>query len=375
MSSLVLCYAESDSGAAGALAEFLGANLPVEISRDECVVSPGFDLIDAAERALSAETALILLSPDSAPKTWLRTRWEPVLFGQRAEFGTRLGFVLVRDCKFPELFRRQPFFDLSRDILRASREIKRWLLHPDYRPEREPEISPVVAELRASVADRPGVAIPRGADVAAEFIRLCARDFEAIHHIDCLGRTPAGMVGDLGTAAGIRLPHATEENWRAFERHCAQHRYLFVFENLAERDRDLASIPGLCSAMLIETDPVPVSREDIAAAFFVTPREDVRCEALLAPAWRIFRDLLDEDFESGLRLGWATVSVLKVFERFAEALETLDAMAEAARGRADQMALFRINWERSWLCDSAGAVDSIVPPPPQNTQLELFAVA
>ena len=68
MASLVPCYAAEDEKIARALGCFLEANLTFEICYDEGMVRPDFDLVDAAERGLSAETALVLLSPDSIPK-------------------------------------------------------------------------------------------------------------------------------------------------------------------------------------------------------------------------------------------------------------------------------------------------------------------
>ena len=54
-----------------------------------------------------------------------------------------------------------------------------------------------------------------------------------------------------------------------------------------------------------------------------------------------------------LRLGWALVSVLKSAERFAEALEILDGMAQGAREADNPNLLSRIEWERSWMQDYA----------------------
>ena len=125
----------------------------------------------------------MLLSPASVPKVWDRNTWMPVFIDTPKKFQTRLGFVLVRECKFPELLRREKFFHAAT----AAREIKRWLLRPfeSLRP------AGVLPEALRGVVDRPGVA------VGAEFAEECTEDFEAVYRFDCRGRTRAGLVGDV----------------------------------------------------------------------------------------------------------------------------------------------------------------------------------
>jgi hypothetical protein len=134
MDSVVLCFAAGDEAFARCLADFLEVNLPLVASCRDAVVGPDLDLLEAAERALSAEVALILLSPLSVPRVWNRKTWEPVFLEKPKEFQTQLGFVLLSECKFPEVFRRTHFFDASGDALSAARQIKRWLLRPMAQP-------------------------------------------------------------------------------------------------------------------------------------------------------------------------------------------------------------------------------------------------
>src|SRR5207248_3338232 len=134
---------------------------------------------------LSAEVALVLLSPLSVPKVWNRKIWQSVFFERPKEFQTLLGFVLVSDCAFPGLLRRERFFDASRDELSAAREIKRWLLRPRGRISPAVEIAPELAELRRAVADRPGAAVGIDVGIAVQFARECAADFEAVYRFDC----------------------------------------------------------------------------------------------------------------------------------------------------------------------------------------------
>src|SRR4051812_13788353 len=119
MKSLILCSAPEDEILARRLADFIEINLPFMVSREECMVGPRLDLMEAAERALSADAALVLLSPSSVPKVWDRSVWESALIDGPKQFQTRFGIVLLSDCKFPAVLRRQHFFDASTDALAA----------------------------------------------------------------------------------------------------------------------------------------------------------------------------------------------------------------------------------------------------------------
>jgi hypothetical protein len=372
MPALVLCYAAEDESAARELARFLEANLPYLISLGECRVRPGFDLVDAAERALSADAALVLLSPASVPKTWKREKWEPVFFAKPEELETPLGFALLRDCKFPELLRRRRFFDLSRDFRQGSREVKHWLM----RAEGVAARTDAFPELRAAIADWPGVAADVSPDTAHAFTAACAADFERVLRIACHGRTAAGILGDIGHAAGLRLPGTVEQNRAALLTECAAHRWLFVFESLAPEHRDLVSFGGKTSAILTADTPDPprMPLDEIAAAFLVSARDEAQCGALAGPATAWTHELLQSDFEAGLRLGWALIAVLKSAGRFAESVELLAAMETAARLRNDEMALFKIEWEQSWTCEDSDAWGVRILPTAgeEVVQLSLF---
>src|ERR1017187_9519468 len=227
MRSVVICYAPADEAVARELAEYIRVNLLFDVSCDEGVIGADCDLLEATERALSAEVALVLLSPASVPKVWARKLWEPVFFDKPKEFQTLLGFVLVSECRFPELLRREEFFHAAT----AAREIKRWLLRPfeSLRP-----VGMVAEELRG-VVDRPGTA------VGVDFDEACAEDFEAVYRFDCRGRTRAGVTGDVCCALGLQGRDALGE-W------CRLHRVLFVMRGVA----DWVAPGGLASVVFTE---------------------------------------------------------------------------------------------------------------------------
>jgi hypothetical protein len=116
-----------------------------------------------------------------------------------------------------------------------------------------------------------------------------------------------------------------------------------------------------------------VPLDEIGEAFFTMPRDKVKCAEMLGDASGYLSELLTGDYEAGLRLGWALVSVLKSADRFAETVEVLEAMENAARARSDLTALFRVEWEQSWLrdTDSSGGISILPTAASEITQLTL----
>jgi hypothetical protein len=347
--SLVFCYASADESAARELARFVEANIPCQVSLDECRVRPDFDLIDAVDRALSADVAVALFSSASMPAAWKRDRWEPVFVQQAAEVGTPLAIVLLEPCKFPDLLRRGLFFDLSADAKAGRRELKRRLMGHEGPPTR----SNSYETLREAVADRPGTAFDIDAVSARGFTEECAGDFEGVYRIHCAGRTETGIVGDAGYAAGLTLAGNVDQNRATLIEACKDHRWLFVWENLPAERRELVNFGGRSSAITCDGAPDRPTIETVAQHFLAATRDDAQCGPLVGSATLHTHELLRSDFESGLRLGWALLAVLKSAKRFAECIELLAAMEQAARGRKDAWTIHRIEWEQAWLSEDS----------------------
>jgi hypothetical protein len=354
MDSVVLCYAPGDEVFARYLAEFLEANLPLVVSCSEGVVGPDLDLIEAADLALSAQVALVLLSPSSVPKVWNRKIWEPVLFDRPKEFQTFLGFVLLSECTFPALLRRERFFDASTDPLAAVRELKRCLLRPVVSrvemPGPAPRVGPEFDEMRADLGDRPGTALEIPAEFALRFAHDCREDFEAVYRFDCRDRSRAGITGDIGSNLGLVMSGTVEENRATLERWCAGHKALFVLAGVNGEDRDFATPGGRTS--VIFTTPLPVGLPG-------------SIPNATGDAVREFQETLD------IGLGWRAVKLLKVQERLAEVLEVLDAMAGTGRSRNDTDALLRIEKEQFWTRGAEGGLTPARRVPEQEEQLTL----
>ena len=371
MNSIVLAYALRDEILAQALSDFLEINLPLSVSCTEAIVGPGKDLIEATEWALSADVALVLLSQSSVPKVWNRTAWEPVFFQQPNDFQTLLGFILVDDCVFPGLLRQQPFFDANVNFLAACRQIKQWLLRPLEKsraavPARpDPAVAPDpaapdVEELRRAVADKPGTVAEILPHLAAQFAEECVGDFEAVYRFDCRGRSQAGILGDIGSGLGLRLPGTTEENAAMLREWCGRHRVLFVLAGVKAEDREFASPGGRASVIFTST-----SEAELPGSI----------RSRVTDAVRRFEDSSRHDSATALSQGWIAVRLLKAQERFAEALEVLETLSKNARDLGDTTALLRIRYEKYWIRSDRGNVDGPVinraDGPGQEAQLPL----
>ena len=194
--------------------------------------------------------------------------------------------------------------------------------------------------------------------------------------MDCQGRTRAGVLGDIGDAVHLRLAGNVDQNHAALVEWCRVHRYLFVLHNVAPEHLDFLRFGGLASVIFTAGSPERVSVEEwqIAATFIAAPRDEAACVALLGDAVLRLAGLLDSAYDSGLRLGWAVVSVLRAAERFAETVEVLEMMELAARRCGDTPGLFRIEWEQSWLRDTSahdGTVNILPTAGPEVAQLAL----
>ena len=386
MRSVVVCHAAADAPFAQELAGLLEANFALSVARDEGMVRPDFDLVDAAELAISSDLALVLLSSASVPAVWTRARWEPVLLTTPRELGTPIAFLLLDDCKFPELLRRGTFFDLRRDRLTGQRALKRWVLSLQRKaphivgvPAAEAAVpDPAVQEeLRCEIADRPGACADITEDAALAFIRECREDFEGVFWIDCANRSRAGVLGEVAQALGLTLPGTPDQNRNALQCFLQDRRCLLIFARLRAEDRDPVSFTGRTSLMFTESGPVrdPAALENVATLFAAWVRNHEACLQALGDAQYWLRQLLAsrERLPETLRLGGAMIALLKHKERLAEAQETMAMMEQAARAHGDPLAAHRLAWEQSWILERWGEPASLPPPLPfaEPTQLDL----
>lgn len=115
MRGTTVCHAAANKLVSEELIQYLAVNCPTQLAAR--VVEAGEYLMDAVEDEPSADFILVLLSPDSAGSApWNRERWENVLVTQAKEIGTKIAYLVLQECKFPDLLRRKNFFDLSHDL-------------------------------------------------------------------------------------------------------------------------------------------------------------------------------------------------------------------------------------------------------------------
>ena len=385
--SAALCYATEDTDFALQLAGFLELNCTVTVSSQEGLIGPGEDLVDAAERSLSADYALILLSPHSIPNALARSRWEPVLVHEARKAGTQLAYVLLRDCKFPQVFRRDMFFDLSEHRLSGQRALKRWLLSQDLflRTAFEvPEISAseepatqALEHLECRLADRPGVEAEVSRELALAFAHASTSDFEGVFWLNCANRSSTGILGDIAQLLQLKLRGTQEQNTQALREFCAERRLLFVFEHIAPAGKELVTFGGKTSVIfVVEQSSQPTRSLHRTAALFYHWRTDTDA------ALRALRDAEyhlrkqphdnDEDWRLAISLGLAACSCLKHIDRLAEAYELLMLMIDAARSKDDQLTADQLEWERSWILEEWGVpIPARTRPMAQNRPIQL----
>ncbi len=236
-------------------------------------MGPDGTLLSKVEEWTTGKCVLALLSPRSAPERWDRPEWQRILVDEPRESGTRIGFVLAGGCKFPELLRRETFFDLTGNRLHGFRAIKRWLLGLE--TAREPLSGPgrpsgfsggeeVLESMRRRLADAPGIGVLAHPDavgktvLALEFAHRVEGEFEAVVWLECEGREAAGLTGDCTAQLGLPADGEPECNLARVQAVLAGRRCLVVLDGVTSEDA-LALLPGGLSSGLVTT-----RREDLA---------------------------------------------------------------------------------------------------------------
>ncbi len=365
MPSAILCHAATDADFAHEIRRVLELNCALAIIDEEGLIEPGFDLLDTAERALSADYLLLLLSPDSVPERWLRPKWEPILVDGAREFGTQIAYILLRPCKFPDVFRRNAFFDLSEHPLAGQRALTRWLLHRNPFFQAAIELPALDAStdittrdlepLACLLSDRPGVHAEVERDLALRLAHRHASDFEGVFWLSCENRSRAGILGDTAHMLGLKLRGSLERNASALQAFCAARRLLFVFEHVAPSDRPLVTFGGRTSVMFVAAHSLGArsSLEEAAALFSNWRSNSDACFGVLGDVQSHLRGLpaySGEHWRMAVSLGSAAFSFARQAGRLAEAYELMDLLIDAMRSR-DPLAVPRLEWERSWILE------------------------
>lgn len=386
MRSTAICYSPVDAGAATELRSYLETNCPVAI--EDGVMQMGAGLLDSVETGLSFDYVLVLLSPHSTQPTWPRARWESVLFEQPKQLRTRMAFVLLEECKFPAVLKKEKFFDLSRDFTNGRRSLKRWLLAEltpapltPKLPERPAGLVQADIEALEPLADWPDFVQAPDRDTALAFAHTRHTDFEAVVWLNGTRRGRAGVLGDVAHGLGVKLEGNWEDNAEALRKYCAEHRVLLLFENLDSCDSEIVNFAGKASVVLVEgAEKLPRRPlSELMRLFSSWKRNAEKCLAALGDVESHLDSpeiLSEQNWPDACALCSAAVALLKDYGRLAEAYDLLTRISSATQVRGDLAALGQVEWETSWILEQwdqpmqiPGRLAAAISEP---TQLSLF---
>jgi len=361
MRPVALCYSPVDAGAATELRSYLETNCPVSI--EDGVMQMGADLLNSVDTGLSFDYILVLLSPHSTEPSWPRARWESILFEQPKQLRTRIAYVLLEECKFPAILRKETFFDLARDFSAGRRSLKRWLLAQltpvpptPHLPERSPGFSEVDIDALESLADWPEYAQAPDRETALAFAHSRHTDFEAVIWLNAIRRGRVGVLGDIAQGLGLRFDGTWEDNARALTDYCAEHRLLLLFENLESGVEEIVNFGGKTSIVIIDSAEAKPRRplSELLRIFSSWKRNAGRCLASLGDVESHLDspDILKEEiWPEACALCSAAVALLKDYGRLAEAYDLLARISSAMQVRGDLAALGKVEWETSWILE------------------------
>jgi hypothetical protein len=227
--TVFLCHAASDRDTAGRLASLLERGADVRVFLDEGQMPDGGDLAEKAREGRMADMVVVLFSRNSLPGRWPRAQWEDALVKEPAGDGVRIAFLKCDDCAPPKVL--EPMFEASR-----LRDVKRWVRGTAAGTVAIPaELAADLEVLGIAIADRPGCETAASAELAREFVRAFAGDFDAVLRVDCTG-TLADMAGELAAQVGLRLDAELADNLEHLRTFCAARRFLVLMEGEAPED-------------------------------------------------------------------------------------------------------------------------------------------
>lgn len=379
MLSVCVVHAREDEAFAGDIGAYLERNCAVGIGR---AVTDG-DLLEAVGRALSADAAVLLLSPRSVTRTLQREEWEPLLLDPRESHGTDVAYVVLEPCAFPRVLLRSNTFDAGRGLLECKRGLKRWIygLRPavsrDFQPYSKCTAAP--AALWPALADKPATVTTEDGHAAAGFALLAQEEFESVFWADCRGGGLSEAVGELGVQMGLRLPGPARSNLDSIREWCERYRCLVVLQGPGgDVAAEFAELGRSSVLMVRPGEPLPDDIGEEAdeqllrlASWVNHPDGTPPCSGHVR---RSVEWLASNQWDLAKRLSGAAVAYYKHHDRLAEALELLEIILPAAMARMDGEAAREAAREREWILESWGAAPvHVAAAAPAAEQLPLFA--
>jgi len=341
--TLFPCYAPSDRQLAAALTAFLERSAAARVFFGEGEMRPGEDLVSKARDARMADIVVPLLSRNSVPAPWPRARWEGALIDEPKAEGVRIAFVQCDDYVPPRVL--APQFDGR--SLGGWRELKRWVRDrvasyapPETQPH--PESPADLEALSVALADRPGSDTVASANLAFEFARMSAADFDEIFRLECGDRTVAALAGDLATQLGLRLEDELPANLARLRDFCSARRFLLLLDGARSEAAREFICGGQCSTLVC-------SEAGPAAGL---PAEDA-----VRAAQRVLCDAESAGFAEVCQSARIGRRLLLDQGRIAEMYELMQQWHAAAELRGDRSILDESSREMVWILEGWGRYD------------------
>lgn len=292
--NIFLAHAGADHEFARRLAQFLEFGCNVNCSADEGLILQDQDLLSKCEDGLASDVLVLLLSADSWQARWPRQRWERILFEETRNGGVELVSVLLGECPFPPLLRRQNFIDGTRDRLTAMRLLKRWIWRRKAETAQalNSTLSSDLEDLYCNLSDDAGTLRASGED-ASRFVKEAGQEFELVLWVPCHQRSLSQIVGEIAAQLGITLDGPVEQNRRSIHDVLVQRRCLLVLD-APQPALASALIPHGRTSTLVTTDAVKRAATPKTLAYARKLIADRR----YAEAYELLHDLLDSDIST-----------------------------------------------------------------------------
>lgn len=289
--NLFLAHARSDHEFAEQLAQFLEFGCDVMCSATEGLIGGDEDLLDKCEKGLASDVLVLLLSPDSWGSQWPRERWERILFEEAGEGGVPVVSILLADCSFPRLLRRQNFIDGTAGRLAAMRLLKRWIWRRKTETAQtlNAAFSPDLEDLYTILSDQAGTLQASGED-AGRFVKEAGQEFEAVLWIPCHRRTLAQIAGEIGVQLGMTLDGTLEQNHETMQEVLSRRRCLLVLD-APEPELASAVIPHGRTSTLVTADAV----RQIETPFTLAHARKLIVDRRYAEAYELLYELIESD--------------------------------------------------------------------------------
>jgi hypothetical protein len=264
------CHAAADRSIAGRVASFLEAGGDARVFLAEGEIGPDEDLLAKAGEAQTADVILVLFSRHCALAPGTRSQWERVLVEEPRSKDVRIGFVRCDDGPPPRAL--APQFDCRGLALSGLRKLKRWVRGraATWLPPESGAFTgaaPELDDLGGAVADQPGTRSAASVALTYEFVRAYAEDFDGIFRLECAGRTPAALAGDLGAQIGLGLESDWPDNLEKLREFCSARRFLVLLEDPDGVNAGRFTFGGNCSMLIVaESGPMePPGAESLRA--------------------------------------------------------------------------------------------------------------